>query len=73
MTPKQAIKIVAREAIARGAEQMRNDGWELFPELGENDWEAVCDQMREIAKWPHHDEFGEAYHLLEARAEQAKQ
>ena len=69
MTPRRAIRIIAREAIARGAEKIRNGGWEDFPEIGERDWEAICDKMQEIAPWPDHDEFGEAYHLLETRAE----
>lgn len=71
MTTKQAISIIAREAIARGAEEIRSGGWELFPEIGENDWEAVCDRMQELAKWADPEKFREAYHLLEARAQRS--
>ena len=73
MTPARALRVVAKEAIARGVEGVREDGWEDFPEIGEHDWEAVCDLMERLTPRPDHQEFADAYHLLEARAEHSEQ
>jgi len=64
----RAIRIVAQHAIHMAAA----DGgtcpmWEDYPEIGENDWYAVLEEVDKIAAAP--DGYEAAYALLEARAE----
>jgi hypothetical protein len=62
----EAIDIVARGALTK---QAREAEWEDYPEIGENDWRAVCDRMDELANGPTGDEFEAAYQFLTERAE----
>lgn len=69
MTVDEAITIVARAAIAAiVASASVEDSWESFPEIGEDDWEAVVQRAEELTV-PTAAEYEEAYALLSARAE----
>lgn len=66
MTPEQAIVIVAQHAIADAAEDI---SWEDYPEIGENDWARVVDEVRSLADYP--ALYAQAHELLESRATRA--
>ena len=72
-TPARAIKAVARELVALAVERYARDGWEDFPEIGENDWDRVVEKAQKLAPWPRPTDFIEAYGVLEARAEHTEQ
>jgi len=64
----RAIKTVAQRAIHMAAA----DGgtcpmWEDYPEIGENDWFAVLEEVDKIAAAP--DGYEAAYAFLTARAD----
>ena len=68
MTLEEAIQIAARHALAIAADSIR-EGWDSYPEVGENDWERVVDAAIVLAPWPPVGEFVRAYKLLSERAE----
>lgn len=70
MTPDQAIKIVAQDAIHRAlTEYGTRVEWENYPEIGEDDWESVLVWIELFSTPPSADDFTAAYALLEARAD----
>jgi hypothetical protein len=70
MMTSTAIYIVAQAFVSRAIEDALGEGWGLYPEIDENDWEAVAECARRLT--PNHpptDEFLTAYAHLEARAQ----
>jgi hypothetical protein len=68
MTPEEAIDTVARHVVGNAVETFVEDGWDLYPEIGEQDWERVVAKTRELV--PEHtvERYREAYKILEDRA-----
>jgi hypothetical protein len=66
MRADHAIRIVAKGILENLAEDVA-DGWGLYPEIGEHDWERVVAEVERLA--PPVGGFAEAYALLESRAE----
>jgi hypothetical protein len=69
MTVDEAIDIVARRALAYAADDIADEAWDMYPEIGEFDWEAVAGRVRALAPHPPHETYLEAYAFLKARAE----
>ena len=69
MTPQEAIDIVATHVIATAAEGVSEDGWCNYPEIGEDDWNAVDKRVAELAPYPRDETYNEAYVLLQGRAD----
>lgn len=69
-TTEEAIDIVARRVINDRLDEPF-DFWDGYPEIGEDDWLAVCNRVRELANAgaPHVGEYESAYALLESRAD----
>ena len=65
----RAITTVAEQAIH---EATRDGGrvpeWEDYPEIGENDWQAVLDRVDRMTWAPDQAKYDAAYALLAARA-----
>ncbi len=68
MNDEEAIDIVARFALAEGA-QYPNLDWADYAEIGEHDWKRVVKRAGELAPYPTAEEYEAAYALLESRAE----
>ena len=68
LTVDWAVEVVARMAIF-GA--LDNIEWGDYPEIGEYDWQQVQDRIAVISCGlkPLHDDYIEAYAVLESRAE----
>lgn len=69
MTGDEAIEVVARHALACAAEDMADEWGHWGAEVGENDWEQVCDKALELCPFPADSQYKEAYALLSGRAE----
>jgi hypothetical protein len=70
MMTSTAIYIVAQAFVSRAIEDALGEGWELYPEIGENDWEAVAECVRRLTPLPPlTDDFIAAYAHLEARVD----
>ena len=69
MTPEQAIDIVASHAVATAVEDICEDGWEDYDEIGEYDWEDVCATMRTRHPFPDPAKYDEAVKVLAARCD----
>lgn len=71
MDPTGAARVVARHVIASAVMDRCGEMWELYPEIGQYDWDAVCDEvgnvLRANVRTPL-DEFEEAYEILRQRA-----
>lgn len=71
MTVEGAVRVVARRVIADLAADVCGEMWELYPDIGENDWNRVCDEVEEIIsaniRGPD-EEFDIAYTALRRRA-----
>ena len=65
------IDTVARHALWRAADDICADGWDLYPDLGLYDWEAVQRRVTELASYPDYEAYLAAYERLAARAEQS--
>lgn len=63
------LTIVAMHAAASAVENMLGDGWGLYPELGEYDWQAVHDKLRAAHPYPDHAAYLAACDRLATRAE----
>lgn len=69
MTPEEAINVLARHMIATTVEFASEDAWgNLYPEIGERDFDLVVDTAMEMVKGIEPSEYREAYALLEKRA-----
>ena len=68
MTHDEALVVVARKV----AHNMLSDTdlWELYPEVGEYDWEQIEELIGQMVAEVDHQEFLEAYALLESAAEE---
>lgn len=64
----EAIDIVARHVIARAAEDFTADGWEIYDEIGDDDWHAVVDRVDALSEWPDQAQYEAAYDFLAGRA-----
>lgn len=62
------IALVAAHAVAAACEVV-DDGWGMYPELGEYDWQAVSDRVKAAHPYPDHDAYLAAYGRMAARAE----
>jgi len=70
LAAKQAITTIAKQAIylaTRGEDDGVDVAWENYPEIGDNDWQAVLEEVDRLAPPP--DGFAAAYALIEARAD----
>jgi hypothetical protein len=69
MTLEEAIRIVAQQAVwaACDGSGIAPPEWGLYPEIGENDWNAVLVEIEHITPPPAPSDFHAAYALLEAR------
>jgi hypothetical protein len=65
MTPEDAIFTIAEQIVSREV----YPEWDLYPEIGEHDWERVCEVVEAMTPpAPSDAKFKEAYALLESRA-----
>ncbi len=69
MTLDEAITIVAEMLLSGVADDAQHE-WENYPDIGENDWDAVITKAADLAPLPDADEYRQAYDLLSARATQ---
>lgn len=70
MTAAEAIDIVAKHAIAYAAEDFTENGWESYPEIGEDDWLRVVARITQLGRADTVGaKYAEAYELLTKRAE----
>jgi hypothetical protein len=69
MTPEEAIDVVARHVIATAARGVAEDGWCNYPDIGEDDWNAVDQRVQVLAPPPADETYNEAYVLLQERAD----
>ena len=73
MDAEGAARVVARHVIANAAHQdLVGEMWELYPEIGQYDWDAVCDEVENVLRVNVRtplDEFEEAYEVLADRAD----
>lgn len=61
-----ALHTIAAFILSEGA---RNTDWgDMNPEIGEDDWNAICDILNAKAPRVSPDSYKAAYALLEARA-----
>jgi hypothetical protein len=69
-TTTAAISLVARAVAWQLIDDACDfgDTWSSYPEIGENDWEAVISIMRGLIAAPADEEFTGAYAHLESRA-----
>jgi hypothetical protein len=70
----EAIDTLARQCVADVIESNTDAtelGWESYPEVGEQDWEAIVDRVRQVAKsiQPSIFQRNAAYEFLSARSE----
>ena len=69
----EAVNVVARRAIAAAAEPSfaREIEWGNYPEIGEYDWELVCERVNELRRSldPPQSSYEAAYALLTSRGE----
>ena len=63
-----AIGVVAQHVLASRAESVEDD-WERYPEVGESDWEAVCQHVTELQVYPSEDDYREALKVLIERVD----
>lgn len=68
MTINEAIKVMAGWALARAAEKAAEDDWELYEEVGENDWERIAYELRGLAPYPGKVDMARALDVLRERA-----
>jgi hypothetical protein len=71
--PTRAIRIVARRVVAAALDGTPAE-WGNYPDIGEDDWDAVVAQARRIAAVydVQGDHYDSAYRLLTQRAEGAE-
>lgn len=71
MSVRGAIRRVARHVIASAVESQYGEMWEVYPDIGHDDWDRVCEQVERILtdtiRVPSR-EFDAAYGLLDLRA-----
>lgn len=71
MTVQGAVRVVARHVIASAVENQYGEMWEMYPDIGEHDWDRVCEEveviLNESIRGPSR-EFDMAYGLLDLRA-----
>lgn len=67
MTLDEAVAIIAQDILAHAAEGTQ--GWENYPDIGEDDWERVMIKVDQLATpWPDRVAFLEAHEFMENRA-----
>ena len=67
---RAAITVVAREAIHHASSPHGGPiEWEDWPDIGEDDWNAILTEAARLAASPDPDEFAAAYELLKMRAD----
>ena len=63
-----AVTVIARHFIHGAIEHELDNGWELYPEIGQHDWESVEARVKTIVKdAPTQEQFRIAYEHLESR------
>lgn len=70
MNLRQAVTIIAKAQIATGAEWELGEAWEMWPEVGEHDWERIQAEARRLIEKlrPPRQAIEAAEMYLEARA-----
>lgn len=63
------LAIVAQHAVAIAANDLCETGWELYPEIGEEDWKRIVGYILNATPYPPDDQYQPAYDRLSARAE----
>lgn len=63
-----SIQLVARQVLADLATKVEEER-ESYPEIGENDWKAVCQRVADFAAAPPKELYDFSYQVLAARAE----
>lgn len=72
MNAEEAIRIVARHALVRSIEQHLDDDWDMYPDIGESDWDRVCSAARAMVVEPTDTTYGKAYKFLADRADHSE-
>lgn len=67
MDPDTAAETVAAHALHHWA--VYGFEWDMYPEIGEHDWQHVLEYARALTPAPDPEQFKQAYAFLEARAE----
>lgn len=65
---QEAVDIVAQHVIAHGAENISRDGWDIYPEIGKDDWLTISERVKRLAAYPDVEQFKAAYDYLTHRA-----
>jgi hypothetical protein len=76
-TTQRAIDTVARRVLAQTVEcalNRKDVDWGDYPEIGEDDWEKVCNRVRELAERGdvQDEHYQPAYRYLAGRADNAE-
>jgi hypothetical protein len=67
----EAIAVITRHFMHGAIEHEAENGWELYPEISENDWVRVQGAAQSLlGELPTREEFECAYQHLEARAQE---
>jgi hypothetical protein len=63
---QDALRTVAQHILADKAANALE--WEEYPEIGQDDWFALCQTLNDLAPFPPTAVYNAAYEYLEARA-----
>ena len=66
---EKALETMAQEVLANLVNDTidYDDLWELYPDIGENDWTSICHLLMKLTPYP--ADSASAYAFLEARAD----
>lgn len=64
-----AFKIIAQDVISSAMRRFEEDSWENYPDIGEEDWDAIIAMALNMTDPPTSGEYESAYDFLEARAQ----
>jgi hypothetical protein len=59
-----ALERLAQQVVYNAVQDVE---WESYPEIGEHDWERVCERLGRMARPVNILDYREAYALLERR------
>jgi len=66
---RAAINVIARQVLWAAADDEPLGWWENYPEIGEDDWSAVMNEISDLTPPPAPDVVEAAYELLKMRAD----
>ena len=66
MNDEEALDIIALNIASQALAEA--GAWEDYPEIGQFDWDKICDRVSALAYPPSHSDFQMAYNLTASRA-----